>query len=55
MKEIKKSIVKEREMKQKEKLKSILDNEDLTEMGRKKIEIFQEPGALKLANRFQPK
>ena len=42
--EIKKSIAKEREMKQKEQLKSILDSEDLTEMERKKIEICQEPG-----------
>ena len=43
--EIKKSIAKEREMKQKEQLKSILDSDDLTEMERKKIEICQEPGA----------
>ena len=43
--EIKKSIAKGREMKQREQLKSILDNEDLTEMERKKIEICQEPGA----------
>ena len=45
MNEIKKSIAKERELKQKEQLKSILDSEDLTEMERKKIEICQEPGA----------
>ena len=43
--EIKKSIAKEREMKQEEQLKSILDSEDLTEMERKKIEICQELGA----------
>ena len=43
--EIKKSIAKEREMKQKEQLKSILESEDLTEMERKKIEICQEAGA----------
>ena len=49
--EIKKSIAKEREMKQKEQLKSILDSENLTDIGRKKIEICQEPGASKLANR----
>ena len=34
MNEIKKSIVKERELKQKEQLKSILDSEDLTEIER---------------------
>ena len=45
MNEIKKSIAKERELKQKEQLKSILDSEDLTEIERKKIEICQEPGA----------
>ena len=45
MNEIKKSIAKEREMKQKEQLKSILDSEDLTEIERKKMEICQEPGA----------
>ena len=45
MNEIKKTIAKEREMKQKEQLKPILDSEDLTEMERKKIEICQEPGA----------
>ena len=45
MNEIKKSIAKEREMKQKEQLKSILDSEDLTEIERIKIEICQEPGA----------
>ena len=45
MNEIKKSIVKETEMTQKEQLKSILDSEDLMEMERKKIEICQEPGA----------
>ena len=45
MNEIKKSTAKEREVKQKEQLKSILDSEDLTEMERKKIEICQEPGA----------
>ena len=44
MNEIKKSTAKEREMKQKAQLKSILDSEDLTEMERKKIEICQEPG-----------
>ena len=43
--EIKKSIAKKREMKQKEQLKSILDSEDLNEMERKKIEICQEPRA----------
>ena len=42
--EIKKSIAKERETKQKEQLKSILDREDLMEMERKIIEICQEPG-----------
>ena len=42
---IKKSIAKEKEIKQKEQLKSILDTEDLTEMERKKIEICQEPGS----------
>ena len=45
MKEIKKSIAKERELKQKEQLKSILDSEDLTEMEKKMIEICQEPQA----------
>ena len=35
MNEIKKSIAKEREMKQKEQLKSILDSEDLSEIERK--------------------
>ena len=45
MNEIKKSIAKERELKQKEQLKSILDSEDLMEIERKKIEICQEPGA----------
>ena len=45
MKEIKESIAKERELKQKEQLKSILDSEDLTEIERKKIEICREPGA----------
>ena len=45
MNEIKKSIAKERIMKQKEQLKSILDSEDLTEIERKKIEICQEPGS----------
>ena len=45
MNEIKKLIAKEREMKPKEQLKSILDSEDLTEMERKKIEICQESGA----------
>ena len=43
MQEIKKYIAKEREMKQKEQLKSILDSEDITEMERKKIKICQEP------------
>ena len=43
IKEIKKSIAKERELKQREQLKSILDSEDLTEIERKKIEICQEP------------
>ena len=45
MNEIKKSTAKEREMKQKEQLKSILESEDLTKMERKKVEICQEPGA----------
>ena len=45
MNEIKKSIAKEREIKQKEQLKSILDSEDLTEIERKEIEICQEPRA----------
>ena len=45
MNEIKKSIAKEREMKQKEQLKSLLDSEDVTKIERKKIEICQEPGA----------
>ena len=43
--EIKKSIAKEREIKQKEQLKEILDNKELTETEKKKIEICQEPGA----------
>ena len=62
MNEVKKSIAKAREIKQKGQLKSILDSVDVTEMERKKIEICQEPGGLKLANstpikrsRFQPK
>ena len=41
MNEIMKSIAKEREMKQKQLLKSILDSEDLMEMERKKIKICQ--------------
>ena len=45
MNEIKKSIAKERELKQKEQLKSMLDSEDLTKIERKKIEICQEPVA----------
>ena len=45
MNKIKKSIAKERELKQKEQLKSILDSEDLTEIERKNIEICQELGA----------
>ena len=45
MNEIKKPIAKERELKQKEQLKSILYSEDLTEIERKKIEICQESGA----------
>ena len=45
MKEIKKFIEREREMKQKEQLKSILDSGNLTENERKEIEICQEPGA----------
>ena len=44
MNEIKKPITQERELKQKEQLKFILDSEDLTEIERKKIEICQEPG-----------
>ena len=44
MNEIKKSIAKERELKQKEQHKSILDSEDLSEIERKKIEICQESG-----------
>ena len=43
--EIKISIAKEREMKQKEQLNSILNSEDLTEVLRKKIKICQEPEA----------
>ena len=39
VKEIKRSIAKERKMKQKEQPKSILDGEDLMEIERKKIEI----------------
>ena len=38
---IKKSIAKERELKQKEQLRSILDSEDLTEIEKKTIEICQ--------------
>ena len=45
MNEIKKFIAREREMKQKEQLKFILDSEDLTETERNNIEICQEPGA----------
>ena len=44
MNEIKDSIAKEREMKQKEQLQSILDSEDLTGIERIKIEICQRPG-----------
>ena len=45
MNEIKKFIAKEREMKQRGQLKSILISEDLTEIERKTIEICQEPEA----------
>ena len=62
MNEIKKSIAKEREMKQKEQLKSILDSEDLTENERKKDRNMPGARVLKLANstpikrhRFPPK
>ena len=62
MNEIKKSIAKERELKQKEQLKSILDSEDLTEIERKKDRNMAGARGLKLANstpikrsRFQPK
>ena len=44
MNEIKKSIAKEREMKQKEQLKSVLDSEDLTEMERIKMEYVRSQG-----------
>ena len=62
MNEIRKSIAKEIEMKQKEQLKSILDSENLTEMERKKDRNMPGARGLKLANstpikrsRFQPK
>ena len=44
MNEIKKSIVKEREMKQKKQLKYVLYSEDLTEIERKKTEYARSQG-----------
>ena len=60
--EIKKSIAKEREIKQKEQLKSILDSEDLIWSVKEKDKNMPGARGLKLANstpikrrRFQPK